>query len=44
MAAVFQRLRERSSAGAAVQVNPELVKPIGLVQFSRNIIEAMILS
>ncbi len=42
MAAVFQRLRERSSAATAAQVDPEMVRPIGLVQFSRNIIEGMI--
>jgi AcrR family transcriptional regulator len=42
MAAVFQRLRERSSAATAQQVDREMVRPIGLVQFSRNIIEGMI--
>jgi AcrR family transcriptional regulator len=42
MAAVFQRLRERSSAGTAAQVNLEMVRPIGLVQFARNIIEGLI--
>ena len=42
MAAVFQRIRERSSAATAAQVDPEMVRPIGLVRFSRNIIEAMI--
>ena len=42
MAAVFQRLRERSSAATAEQVNLEIVRPIGLVQFSRNIIQGMI--
>ncbi len=42
MAAVFQRVRERSSAATAAQVDPEMVRPIGLVQFSRNIIESMI--
>ena len=42
MAAVFQRLQQRSSAATAEQVDPEMVRPIGLVQFSRNIIEGMI--
>jgi AcrR family transcriptional regulator len=42
MAAVFQRLRERSSAASAEQVSPEMVQPMGLVQFSRNIIVGMI--
>ena len=42
MAAVFQRARERSSAATAAQFNPEIVRPIGLVQFSRNVIEGMI--
>jgi AcrR family transcriptional regulator len=42
IAAVFQRIRERSSAAMAAQVDPEMVRPIGLVQFSRNIIEGMI--
>lgn len=42
MAAVFQRLRERSSAATAEQVDREMVRPIGLVQFSRNIIDGMI--
>ena len=42
MAAVFQRLRERSSAATAAQVNPEMVRRIGLVQFSRNIIGGMV--
>lgn len=42
MAAVFQRLRERSAAAMSAQVNPEMVRRIGLVQFSRNVIEGMI--
>ena len=42
MAAVFQRLTERSSAATAAQFEPETVRPIGLVQFSQNMIEGMI--
>jgi len=42
MAAVFHRLRKRSSAATAAQVDPEMVRPIGLAGFSRNIIEGMI--
>jgi len=42
MAAVFQRLTERSSAAAVAQFEPETVRPIGLVQFSKNMIEGMI--
>jgi hypothetical protein len=42
MAAVFQRIRERSSAATSAQVDPEKVRPIGLVRFSRNIIGGMI--
>jgi AcrR family transcriptional regulator len=42
MAAVFQRLTERSSAATVAQFEPETVRPIGLVQFSKNIIEGMI--
>jgi AcrR family transcriptional regulator len=42
MAAVFRRLTERSSAAAVAQFEPETVRPIGLVQFSKNIIEGMI--
>jgi len=44
MAAVFQRLRERSFAATAEQVSPEMVRPMGLVQFSRNVIVGMIRS
>jgi len=40
--AVFRRLTERSAAETVRQVDPEKVRPIGLAQFSRNIIEAMI--
>jgi AcrR family transcriptional regulator len=42
MAAVFQRLTERSSTATAAQFDPETVRPIGLVQFSKNMIEGMI--
>jgi AcrR family transcriptional regulator len=42
MAAVFQRLTERSSAATVVQFEPETVRPIGLVKFSKNMIEGMI--
>jgi AcrR family transcriptional regulator len=42
MAAVFERLRERSSAATAAQVDPDVVRPVGIIQFSRNIIEGMI--
>ncbi len=42
IAAVFQRIRERSSAATASQVDPEKVRPIGLARFSRNIIGGMI--
>jgi len=42
MAAVFQRLTERSSAATVAQFDPETVRPIGLVQFSKNMIEGMI--
>jgi len=44
MAAMFQRNRKRSSAATAGQFNPEAVRPIGVVQFSRNVIEGMIRS
>ena len=44
MAAVFQRLTERSSAATVAQFDPETVGPIGLVQFSRNMVEGMIRS
>jgi AcrR family transcriptional regulator len=42
MAAVFARVRQRSAAETTARVDPETVRPIGLVQFSRNIIEGMI--
>jgi AcrR family transcriptional regulator len=42
MAAVFQRLTERSSAATVAQFDPETVRPIGPVQFSKNMIEGMI--
>jgi AcrR family transcriptional regulator len=42
MAAVFERLTKRSSAGTAAAVNPEAVRHLGLQQFSRNIITVMI--
>src|SRR5215472_3266728 len=42
IAAVFQRLTERSSAATVVQFDPEAVRPIGLVQFSGNLIAGMI--
>lgn len=42
MAAVFQRLTERSSAATAAQFDLEAVRPVGLVAFSKNVIEGMI--
>ena len=42
MAAVFERLTKRSSAGTAAAVNPEAVRHLGLQQFSSNIITGMI--
>ena len=42
MRAVFQRLTERSSAATEAAFDPETVRPIGIVQFSRNMIEGMI--
>ena len=42
MAAVFQRIRKRSAAAMTAQVDPEIVRRVGLIQFSRNIIEGMI--
>jgi len=42
MAAVFQRLTERSSAATAEQFDPEAVRPLGLLTFSKNVIEGMI--
>jgi len=42
MEAVFRRLTQRSSAATESQFDPETVRPIGIAQFSRNVIEAMI--
>lgn len=42
MEAVFQRLTARSSSATAAQFDPEAVRPIGLIRFSRNVIEGMI--
>ncbi|HXX46094.1 MAG TPA: helix-turn-helix domain-containing protein [Candidatus Acidoferrales bacterium] len=42
MAAVFERIGKRSAAETAAQVDPAMVRPMGLVRFSRNIIEGMI--
>jgi len=42
MAAVFERVRKRSTAETTAAVDPEMARPIGLVQFSRNIIEGMV--
>ena len=42
MAAVFQRLTERSSTATAALFDPEAVRPLGLVVFSKNVIEGMI--
>ena len=44
MAAVFERLRKRSTVETRAQVDPETVRPIGPVQFSRSVIEGMIKS
>ncbi len=44
MAAVFRRLRERSAAATAALMDPQLIRSIGLVQFSRNIIQGMLRS
>jgi AcrR family transcriptional regulator len=40
--AVFQRLTERSTADVNSQFDPETVRPLGIVQFSRNVILGMI--
>lgn len=40
--AVFHRLSERSTAEVKSQLDPEKLRPIGLVQFSRNLIASMI--
>jgi AcrR family transcriptional regulator len=42
MAAVFQRLTERSSTATATQFDPEALRPVGLVALSKNVIEGMI--
>jgi AcrR family transcriptional regulator len=42
MAAVFQRLTERSSTATAMQFDPEALRPVGLVALSKNVIEGMI--
>ena len=42
MEAVFERIRERSSTATAAQVDPETVRPIGLIRFSRNVIAGMV--
>jgi AcrR family transcriptional regulator len=42
MAAVFQRITKRSSAATTAQFDPEAMRHMGLVQFSRNVIEGMI--
>jgi AcrR family transcriptional regulator len=41
MAALFARARTRQ-AEATAQLDPEMVRPLGLVQFSRNLIHGMI--
>ena len=40
--AVFQRLTDRSSAEVNSRFDPETVRPIGLIQFSRNVIAGMV--
>jgi AcrR family transcriptional regulator len=42
MAAVFERIRKRSETATRAHVDPEVVRPMGLVQFSRNVIDGMI--
>jgi AcrR family transcriptional regulator len=42
MRAVFRRFNERSSSATDVAFDPETVRPIGLVQFSRNTIKGMV--
>jgi AcrR family transcriptional regulator len=42
MAAVFGRLTQRSSSETAAAVDPAAVRPLGIEQFSRNLIAAMI--
>ena len=40
--AVFRRFTERSTAEVKSQFDPQLVRPIGLVQFARNVIFGMV--
>ncbi|HTS57060.1 MAG TPA: helix-turn-helix domain-containing protein [Terriglobales bacterium] len=42
MGAVFERLTACSSAESTAQFDPEAVRPLGIVQFSRNVIGGMI--
>ena len=42
LSAVFQRLTDRSSAEVNSQFDPETVRPIGLIQFARNVIAGMV--
>jgi AcrR family transcriptional regulator len=42
MAAVFARMTARSSAATIAQFDPQVIRPLGIVQFSRNVIEAMV--
>lgn len=42
MAAVFQRLTERSAAATEAQIDPDVVRPMGLAKFARTVIEGMI--
>jgi AcrR family transcriptional regulator len=42
MAAVFERLTQRSSSETAAAVNPDAVRLLGLEQFSHNVIAGMI--
>src|SRR6516225_1330087 len=42
MAAVFERLTKRSSAGSAAAVDPEAVRHLGLERFSSSIIARMV--
>lgn len=44
MAAVFERLTRRSSSSTSTAVAPEAIRHLGLEQFARNIISAMIRS
>jgi hypothetical protein len=42
MAAVFERLTQRSSSATAAAVDLETVRPLGLEQFCRNLIAGMV--